>query len=47
MTCLKGPHVNIEYKLKKGVHGGGNGEGILHGKLEWLQVVDWKYYHLS
>jgi hypothetical protein len=37
------PRVNTEYKFKKGVHGGGTGDGILHGRLAWLRFVYWKY----
>ena len=37
------PRVNMEYKYKKGTHGGGTGNGILHARLSWLRFVYWKY----
>ena len=38
------PRVNVEYKYKRGGHGGGRGSGVLHGKLQWLRWVYWKYF---
>ena len=37
------PRVNMEYRYKKGAHGGGTGDGILHARLSWLRFVYWKY----
>ena len=38
------PRINLEYKYKKGAHGGGAGGGVLHGRLAWLRFVYWKHY---
>ena len=39
------PRINQEIKFKKGERGGGQGRGLLHGRLEWLRFVYWKHYH--
>lgn len=37
------PRNKMEYKYKKGIHGGGTGNGILHGRLSWLRFVYSEY----